>query len=132
MFTLHVALELAKSNHKRAKKPQEPFALHVLANCHLRIGERSVKEGHLHVARNAAGGAPAKSSKTKERLNWALLQWNRGDLALARFEPTGDPTYLSSARTHVNRAREVFAEGSEHQTQRCDDLLAKFDAAEGK
>ena len=271
MFTLHVALELAKSNHDRAKKSQQPAALITLANCHWRIGERSVKERHLHVARNAAAGALAKFSKTKEPLNWAagqntlgnilsemggqnrdpdllrkgiaaqrkalrvklkhgdrktqagtwsnlgadlqslaeltedpqplqeaidsletalalkethsdkfdwamtknnlglawrwkgaltqdrqaldtaeaayqaclpyrtrskepfnwaLLQWNRGDLALARFELTGDPTYLDSARTHVTYAREVFAEGSDHQTARCDELLAKIDAAE--
>ncbi|MCA0871870.1 helix-turn-helix domain-containing protein [Seohaeicola saemankumensis] len=273
MFALQVALELARSNHERARKKQDPAVLFTLAHCHFQIGRRSEKEGHLLVARNAVTGALAKFSKDREPLNWAasldmlgsilsemgrqnrdpeklqqaisahrealeielqhgnrkrqanpwnnlgnalcslaeltedpqplqeaiesldtalalkdrradpsrwaltknnlglawrwkgaltkdrqaldtaeaayqdclpyrtrtrepfkwaMTQWNRGDLALARFEVTGDPTYLSSARTHVMYAREVFAEGSDHQTARCDELLAKIDAAEGK
>jgi hypothetical protein len=53
-------------------------------------------------------------------------QWNLGDLALARFAVEPDPALLDTAERHVRDAREVFAEGSDHQTGLCDELLRKI------
>ncbi len=60
---------------------------------------------------------------------WARLQWNIADLALARFRLAPDPALLDAARSHLAAARAVFAEGSDHQTARCDALLAEVEAA---
>lgn len=61
---------------------------------------------------------------------WAVTQWNLADLALAHHLVAPDPQQLAVARHHALAAREVFAEGSDHQTDRCDDLLAKIAASE--
>jgi len=61
---------------------------------------------------------------------WARLQWNIADLALARYRLDPDPALLVEARKHVTRARAFFVDGSDYQTERCDDLLAQIDAAE--
>lgn len=57
---------------------------------------------------------------------WATTQWNLGDLALARFVVDPDPALLDKAERHVMDARAVFAEGSDHQTDRCDELLQRI------
>ena len=62
--------------------------------------------------------------------DWAKLQWNIADLALARYHLDPDPVFLAEARTHVTRARAFFVEGSDYQTEKCDELLAEIDAAE--
>lgn len=54
---------------------------------------------------------------------WAQTQWNLGDLALARFALDPDPLLLDKAELHVRDARAIFAEGSDYQTGRCDELL---------
>jgi hypothetical protein len=41
-----------------------------------------------------------------------------------------DPAVLSEAKTHVTAARAFFVDGSDYQTERCDDLLTKIKAAE--
>ncbi|MBL1437199.1 MAG: helix-turn-helix transcriptional regulator [Rhodobacteraceae bacterium] len=61
---------------------------------------------------------------------WAILQWNIADLALARHRLAPDPALLTEARTRVTDARAFFVDGSDHQTQRCDDLLAQINQAE--
>lgn len=61
--------------------------------------------------------------------DWAMTQRNLGDLALAWFALDADPARLDTAAAYVTAAREVFAEGSEHQTERCDDLLRKISTA---
>jgi hypothetical protein len=61
---------------------------------------------------------------------WAIGQWNIADLALARYGLAPDPALLAEARRHVAAAREVFVEGSEYQTTRCDQLSLQTDAAE--
>lgn len=61
-------------------------------------------------------------------MQWAMTQWNIADLALARFALDPDPALLVEAREYVTRARDFFVEGSEYQTQRCDDLIARIDA----
>jgi hypothetical protein len=58
-------------------------------------------------------------------LDWASTQWNLADLALARYDITADATLLALASDHALAARAVFAEGSDHQRQRCDDLLTE-------
>ncbi|MGR3466419.1 MAG: helix-turn-helix domain-containing protein [Shimia sp.] len=72
-----------------------------------------------------------RNRETTQPFNWAIHQWNLADLSLAYYEVIGDPSHLPTARHHVNLAREVFVEGSEYQTQRCDELIAEIDAAEG-
>ncbi|WP_164658330.1 hypothetical protein [Tropicibacter sp. Alg240-R139] len=62
--------------------------------------------------------------------DWARLQWNIADLALARYYLEPDPALLAEARMHLTRARKFFVEGSDYQTERCDDLLTQIDAAE--
>lgn len=62
--------------------------------------------------------------------DWAKLQWNIADLALARYRLTPDPALLVEGRDYLGRARAFFVEGSEYQTERCDELLAQIDAAE--
>ena len=59
---------------------------------------------------------------------WAQTQWNLADLALARNELVSDPALLRVARDHALAARAVFAEGSDHQTEKCDTLLARIAA----
>ena len=61
--------------------------------------------------------------------DWATTQWNLADLALARYALDPDAALLTKACTHVMAAREVFAEASDYQTERCDGLLAQIDAA---
>ncbi|MFN6006803.1 MAG: hypothetical protein ACK47C_06475 [Paracoccaceae bacterium] len=61
---------------------------------------------------------------------WAVLQWNIADLALARYRLDPDPALIVEAREYVGRARAFFVEGSEYQTERCDELIAEIDAAE--
>ncbi|MBT8411920.1 MAG: hypothetical protein KJP02_09005 [Octadecabacter sp.] len=68
--------------------------------------------------------------KDKAAFRWARLQWNIADLALARFQLDPDPAHLVEARTYLAKARTFFVDGSEYQTQRCDELLAEIDAAE--
>jgi hypothetical protein len=63
-------------------------------------------------------------------IDWAATRWNQSDLALARHLVFPDPELLAQARAHVLAAREVFVEGSEYHTKRCDDLLAEIDAAQ--
>jgi transcriptional regulator with XRE-family HTH domain len=61
---------------------------------------------------------------------WAKLQWNIADLTLARYRLIPDPALLVEARDYLGRARAFFVEGSEYQTERCDELLAQIAAAE--
>lgn len=67
------------------------------------------------------GGAP---------FAWAKLQWNIADLALALYRLAADGALLVEARDYLGRARVIFVEASEYQTERCDELLAQIDAAE--
>ena len=270
MFTLQVALELAKTNIDAASGKNAVSALNTLGNCHLRLAERSPKEGLLKAAQNAFQAAVRKTSKPEHPINWAAYQsglatvleeigrrnrddailrrsvsafravlevdekhknplikytwnnlgialmnlgeltadpvpleealtclanalslkdkttdpidwestqnnrglalrwlgaitddleildearqaydecealnlhgeapvrwavnqWNIADLALARSALDPDPALLVEAREYVTRARDFFVEGSEYQTQRCDELIARIDASE--
>jgi transcriptional regulator with XRE-family HTH domain len=61
---------------------------------------------------------------------WAGLQWNIADLALARYRLFPDLALLFEASDYVARARAFFVEGSEYQTERCDELLAEINEAQ--
>ncbi len=67
--------------------------------------------------------------RQKAAFRWAGLQWNIADLALARHDLDPDPALLDEAEHHVRAARAVFVDGSDYQTERCDDLLARIAAA---
>ena len=61
--------------------------------------------------------------------NWARLQWNIADLALARFQLEPDVALLIVARACLQGGR-GFEDASDYQTQRCDKLLVQIEAAE--
>ncbi len=84
----------------------------------------------LDPAEQALNDCLLERTKDAEPFRWAMAQWNLADLALARHTLAPDPALLPLARAHVMAAREVFADGSEYQSDRCDALLAQIDAAE--
>jgi hypothetical protein len=84
----------------------------------------------LNTARQGYADCEALDYQTDAPFIWARLQWNIADLALARYRLDPDPAVLSEAKTHVTAARAFFVDGSDHQTERCDDLLTKIKAAE--
>ena len=84
----------------------------------------------LQEARAGYSVCEALAFENDAPFDWAKLQWNIADLALARYQLDPDPALLAEARTYVTRAREFFIEGSDYQTERCDELLAQIDAAE--
>lgn len=92
-------------------------------------GALTCDTGLLQQARDGYAACEALEIRDKAPFKWARLQWNIADLALARFDLEPDPALLDEVENHVTQAREVFAEGSDYQTRRCDDLLAKVAAA---
>ncbi|MBC7736272.1 MAG: hypothetical protein H7245_03390, partial [Candidatus Saccharibacteria bacterium] len=84
----------------------------------------------LNQSRDGYTACEALQFESEAPFNWAMLQWNIADLALARHFLTADPALLVEARSYVTGARAFFVKGSEYQTGRCDDLLAQVEAAE--
>ena len=84
----------------------------------------------LNRARQGYAACEALDFRDEAPFKWARLQWNIADLALSRHRLDTDPALLTEARTHVTAARAFFVEGSDYQTQRCDDLLDKIKLAE--
>ncbi|MGH1577402.1 hypothetical protein [Planktotalea sp.] len=84
----------------------------------------------LVIARDTYASCEALGYQKEAPFSWAVLQWNIADLALARYRLDPDPAHLKDARERVTQARAFFVDGSDYQTERCDDLLAKIDAAE--
>lgn len=84
----------------------------------------------LQQARDGYAACEALDFETDAPFGWAMLQWNIADLALARYRLAPDPALLVEARHHLARARSFFVDGSEYQTQRCDDLTAQINRAE--
>jgi hypothetical protein len=84
----------------------------------------------LNTARQGYGACEALDYRTDAPFDWARLQWNIADLALARYRLDPDPALLSEAKTYVTAARAFFVDGSDYQTERCDDLLTKIKTAE--
>lgn len=83
----------------------------------------------LRQAREAYRACENLKSGDDAAFQWAVHQWNIADLALARYDLNPDPALVEEATTHVRAARDVFEEGSEYQTERCDELIAKIEAA---
>lgn len=116
------------------KKSSDPTGW-VRAQCNLALAQRHLgavtsELAKLDEARDGFATCEALDIKDKAAFQWAKLQWNIADLALVRFNLDHDPALLIEARKYVGRAREVFFEGSDYQTQRCDELLAEIDAAD--
>lgn len=84
----------------------------------------------LEQAVTAYEAALKERTRDREPLDWAATRNNIADLALARFRLDPDPAHLIEARNYLAKARAFFVEGSEYQTQRCDELLAEIEAAE--
>jgi tetratricopeptide (TPR) repeat protein len=94
------------------------------------LGALTEDEEMLHGAREAFAKCESFDFHEKAPMTWAKSQWNIADLALARFVLNPDPALLVEARYHVTRARDFFVEGSEYQTQRCDELIGRIDTIE--
>jgi hypothetical protein len=101
-----------------------------LALAQRRLGDVTDDLVVLNTARQGYGACEALDYQTDAPFIWARLQWNIADLALARYRVDPDPALLSEAKTHVTAARAFFVDGSDYQTERCDDLLTKIKAAE--
>lgn len=83
----------------------------------------------LDQARASYAACEALNLKKAAPFVWAQLQWNIADLAFARFKLDPAPLHLVEARTYLANARDFFVDGSDYQTQRCDELLAEINAA---
>ena len=92
-------------------------------------GEITAEASFFDAAREGYAACETVDLRTKASFQWARLHWNIADLAVARYTVDPDPAHLVEARHYLAQARAIFVEGSEYQTQRCDDLLAKIDAA---
>lgn len=93
------------------------------------LGEVRAELDLLDQARAAYDDCEALDTQEQAPFKWARLQWNIADLALARFGLEPDPALLDEAEHHVRAAREVFVDGSDYQTERCDELLRKIEEA---
>ncbi len=92
-------------------------------------GELTGDRDLLRQARAGYQACEELEIRDEAEFRWARLQWNIADLALARFALDPEAALLDEADTHVRAAREVFVEGSDYQTERCDALIAQIDAA---
>jgi hypothetical protein len=101
-----------------------------LALAQRRLGDVTDDLPTLNTARQGYGACEALDYRMDAPFGWAVLQWNIADLALARYRVDSDPALLSEAKTHVTAARAFFVDGSDYQTERCDDLLTKIKTAE--
>ncbi|MEO0625148.1 MAG: hypothetical protein AAF183_23605 [Pseudomonadota bacterium] len=94
------------------------------------LGAVTKDPAKLREARDGYAACEDLAFEKDAPFRWAQIQWNIADLALARYQLDPDPAFLAEARTHVTRARGFFVEGSDYQTERCDELLAQIDVAE--
>ena len=94
------------------------------------LGAVTSDSAKLEEAQDGYAACEALAFEKDAPFRWAMLQWNIADLALARYHLDPDPALLTEARTYVTRARAFFVEGSDYQTERCNELLAQIDVAE--
>jgi tetratricopeptide (TPR) repeat protein len=102
-----------------------------IALAHLRRGRLIKSMADLQAA---AVGFQALSEETKDAqpYAWAIAQWNLADLALAKWQVSGDAKYLPQAQGHLDDARATFEQGlSEFQLNKCDELQGQIDAVRG-
>jgi transcriptional regulator with XRE-family HTH domain len=83
MFSLQVALEIAKANNDAASGKYKGLVLFELGWSYFRLAERSTKRGLIQATENAFQLALQKIDKSKEPLQWAASQ---GALAMALTE----------------------------------------------
>ncbi len=96
-FDLTLALELAKANHDRAKRPQVLAALTDLGSCHRSLGERQSGGGHLTRARNAHSEALRMTSRQRDPQNWATAQDGFGSALSTLGDRIADPALLEQS-----------------------------------
>jgi hypothetical protein len=84
----------------------------------------------LQEAREGYAACEDLGIESNAPFQWAILQWNIADLTLARYRLAPDPALLVEARNYATRARTFFVDGSEYQTELCDELIAQIDSAE--
>jgi hypothetical protein len=101
-----------------------------LAVARRRLGEVCGDIAILKMARDEYAMCERQPEANEGPFDLAVLQWNIADLALARFRLDPDPALLTEARDRIAKARAFFVDGSDYQTERCDDLLAQVEKAE--
>jgi len=100
--------------------------------CNLRLARLTQNPADLDAAHEDVRTSLSANSRQSHLFHWAFDQWNLADLHLARHEISPDMAHLDTAQSHLDQAREVFAEGlSYHQLERCDELQGRIDAARG-
>ena len=105
LFTLQVALNIAKTNYETVKKKSglAALALYTLGWCHLRLAMRSSNQRHLVVARNAFQEAIKKTNKSKDEFNWGGYQSGLGNVLQEMGKRDADTDLLEQSIT-CNRA----------------------------
>jgi len=125
------ALETALAlEDRRANKVTWGVTQNNLALAQSWLGDVTDDLAILTRARQGYAACEALEFREEAPFIWAMLQWNIADLALARHRLAPDPVLLTEARDHVTAARGFFVDGSDYQTQRCDDLLDQINQAE--
>lgn len=124
-FNSALALTNKESNPLDWEKTQNNLAL-----AQRRLGAVTSDAAKLQMAREGFASCEDLGIEGIAPFIWARLQWNIADLALVRYRLAPDPALLVEARYYVNRARNFFVDGSEYQTERCDELIVQIDAAE--
>ena len=94
------------------------------------LGEVTEDLEMLGTARQSYAACEALDLRVDAPFKWAMVQWNIADLALARHRLAPEPALLTEARNYVAAARAFFVDGSDYQTQRCDELLEQIAQAE--
>ncbi len=124
------ALSTALAFRDKAKDPLEwETTQNNLALAQRWLGAVTSDTAKLQQARDGYTACKDLGFERDAPFDWAILQWNIADLALARYRLAPDPALLVEARDYVARARAFFVDGSEYQTERCDELIAQIDAA---
>lgn len=115
-------------------KEKDPLSWEItqnnLAHAQRRLGAVTGDVAKLQEARDGFAACEDLRLEDDAPFRWARLQWNIADLALTRYRLVPDPVLLGEAKDYVTRARAFFVEGSEYQTELCDELIAQIDAAE--
>ncbi|MEH6647025.1 helix-turn-helix domain-containing protein [Sulfitobacter sp.] len=132
--TLQQAVEALKTALNLKDLPKDPLDWGATqSNLALALkwrGEITGELAHFDAARDGYAACEGLDFNSKAPFIWARLHWNIADLAVARFALAPYPAHLIEARNYLAQARAIFVEGSEYQTQRYDELLAKIEAAQ--
>jgi transcriptional regulator with XRE-family HTH domain len=113
MFSLQVALELAKTSKSAASGTHAEMALYRLGWCYFRLAERSPKEGLLRAAENTFRAGLQKSNKTTEPLAWSANQYGLGVVLKEIGRRNRDDAVL---RKSVSASRACVEIGERHDS----------------